>query len=114
MNHRTAPVILILLLACLTLVSIPAAAQQSCESLKSIKIPNVTITSVTAGTPGFELPAQVRCYGQHTCHERSRFLFAESKPIRRRRATLISASKCGFPPQPTGMGNFWLQAIPGL
>jgi hypothetical protein len=36
----------------------PAAAQQSCESLASVKIPNVTITSAMAGEPGFELPAQ--------------------------------------------------------
>ncbi len=33
-----------------------AAAQQSCESLKSIKIPNVIITSVEKGNPGYELP----------------------------------------------------------
>ena len=63
MNHRTAPVMLILLVTCLTLVSIPAAAQQPCESLKSIKIPNVTITAVTAGTPGYALPSQVGAMG---------------------------------------------------
>jgi hypothetical protein len=36
----------------------PAVAQQSCEGLKSIKIPNVTITSVEKGSPGCELPGQ--------------------------------------------------------
>ena len=42
----------------LIFLSFPLLAQQSCESLKSIKIPHVTITSVTAGSPGYELPAQ--------------------------------------------------------
>ena len=37
MNHRTVPVILILLLVSFAIISIPAAAQQPCESLKSIK-----------------------------------------------------------------------------
>ncbi|HSW38193.1 MAG TPA: tannase/feruloyl esterase family alpha/beta hydrolase, partial [Acidobacteriota bacterium] len=41
------------------LVSVlPAAAQQSCESLKSIRIRNVTIASAEKGNPGYELPAQ--------------------------------------------------------
>jgi feruloyl esterase len=35
-----------------------APAQQPCESLKSVKIRNVTITSVEGGSPGFDLPAQ--------------------------------------------------------
>lgn len=38
--------------------SLPASAQQTCESLKSIKIRNVTITSVEKGEPGYELPGQ--------------------------------------------------------
>ncbi len=46
------------LLSSLSFFPIPAAAQQSCESLKSIRIRNVTITSVTAGGPGYELPSQ--------------------------------------------------------
>ena len=58
MNNRTASVLLILFVTCLMLTAIPAAAQQPCESLKSVKIPNVTITAVTAGTPGYSLPAQ--------------------------------------------------------
>jgi feruloyl esterase len=58
MNRRTAPILFIAFLASFTLFSIPGAAQQSCESLASIKIRNVTITSVKAGAPGFELPAQ--------------------------------------------------------
>jgi feruloyl esterase len=58
MNCRTASVLFIAFLASFALFSIPAAAQQSCESLASIKIPNVTIISAKAGEPGFELPAQ--------------------------------------------------------
>jgi feruloyl esterase len=42
----------------LVFTSIPAVAQQPCESLKSIKVPSITITAVTAGKPGFELPGQ--------------------------------------------------------
>ncbi len=58
MNCRTAPILFITFLASFVLFAIPAAAQQSCESLASVKIPNVTITSAKAGEPGFELPAQ--------------------------------------------------------
>jgi feruloyl esterase len=58
MTCRSTSVLFILSLAGLMLFAIPAAAQQSCESLASIKIPNVTITSAKAGEPGFELPAQ--------------------------------------------------------
>ncbi|MDR0310859.1 MAG: tannase/feruloyl esterase family alpha/beta hydrolase [Acidobacteriota bacterium] len=35
-----------------------AFAQQSCESLKSIKLPNVTFTNAEAAAPGWEMPAQ--------------------------------------------------------
>ena len=63
MNCRTARVPFITFLASFVLVSLSAAAQQPCESLKSIKIPNVTITAVTAGTPGYELPAQAGAMG---------------------------------------------------
>ena len=35
-----------------------AFAQQSCESLKSIKLPNITITNAEAGEPGWELQGQ--------------------------------------------------------
>ena len=63
MNHRTVPVTLILLLAGFALASTPAAAQQPCESLKSVNIPNMTITSVTAGSPGYELPGQAGAMG---------------------------------------------------
>jgi feruloyl esterase len=63
MNHRTVTVPLAVLLAVLMLHSLPLAAQQPCESLKSVKIPNVTITSVTAGSPGYELPAQPGAMG---------------------------------------------------
>jgi feruloyl esterase len=63
MNHRTIPVVLAFLLACFSLAPGPAAAQQTCESLKSVQIPHVTITSVTAGRPGYELPAQAGAMG---------------------------------------------------
>jgi feruloyl esterase len=63
MNHRTVPVTLILLLAGFVLASIPAAAQQPCESLKSVNIPNITITLVTAGSPGYELSSQAGAMG---------------------------------------------------
>ncbi|MBN2320072.1 MAG: tannase/feruloyl esterase family alpha/beta hydrolase [Acidobacteria bacterium] len=63
MNHRTFQAALVFLLAGFALVSIPAAAQQTCESLKSIEIPNITITSVTAGSPGYELSGQAGAMG---------------------------------------------------
>jgi feruloyl esterase len=63
MNRRSAPVLFLVLLAGLVLIPISAAAQQSCESLASVKIPNVTITKVTAGTPGSSLPAQAGAMG---------------------------------------------------
>jgi len=46
----------IILAVCVSVL--PASAQQTCESLKNIKIPNVTITSVEKGEPGYELPGQ--------------------------------------------------------
>ncbi len=52
MNHRAFPILFIALLASFALFPVPAAAQQSCESLMSVKIPNVTITSAKAGSPG--------------------------------------------------------------
>ncbi len=63
MNHRTIQFALALLLAGFALVADPAAAQQPCESLKSIKIPNITVTSVTAGSPGYALPGQAGAMG---------------------------------------------------
>ena len=58
MKHLAGSALYGTLAAVFALVSLPAAAQQTCESLKSVKIPNVTITSVTAGSAGYELPAQ--------------------------------------------------------
>ncbi len=58
MRHRASPIVFAVFLAAFVFMSLPAWAQQPCESLKSIKIPNVTITAVTAGKPGFELPGQ--------------------------------------------------------
>jgi feruloyl esterase len=63
MNHRTVPVVLVLLLASVAIATIPAPAQQTCESLQSIKIPNITITKVTTGSPGFSLSAQAGAMG---------------------------------------------------
>jgi feruloyl esterase len=58
MNCRTTPFLIAAFLAGVSLLTVPAAAQQPCESLASVKIPNITITSAKAGAPGFELPAQ--------------------------------------------------------
>ena len=57
MKHPVGSILCAVFLAIL-IFTLPAAAQQSCESLKSIKIPNVTITSVEKGGPGYELAAQ--------------------------------------------------------
>ena len=54
---RSSSILLCAVFLALLIPRLPAAAQQSCESLKSIKIPNVTITSVEKGSPGYELPA---------------------------------------------------------
>lgn len=58
MKYLTVPVLRGTLITVFVLFALPAEAQQSCASLKSINIPHVTITSSTAGKPGFELPAQ--------------------------------------------------------
>jgi len=63
MKYRTITVPVALLLAVLVVYPVAAAADQACESLKSVKIPNITITSVTAGSPGYELPAQPGAMG---------------------------------------------------
>ncbi len=64
MKHPMGPILYSVFLAIFTLITVPATAQQSCESLASIKIPNVTITSAKAGSPGFELPAQAGLMGK--------------------------------------------------
>lgn len=53
---RSSGIILISIIFTVLAMSFPAFAEQSCESLKSIKIPNITITSVEKGGPGYELP----------------------------------------------------------
>jgi feruloyl esterase len=63
MNHSVKPVLLALFFAVFALASIPAMAQQSCESLKSIKVPNITITSVEAGGPGYQLKSEAGMMG---------------------------------------------------
>jgi feruloyl esterase len=55
MKHRMGYILFPVFLLIIAL-ALPAAAQQTCESLKSIKIPNITITSVEKGDPGYELP----------------------------------------------------------
>lgn len=57
MKHPVGSILCTVFLTIL-IFTLPAAAQQSCESLKSIKISNVTITSVEKGSPGYELPAE--------------------------------------------------------
>jgi feruloyl esterase len=57
MKHPMWPGIYVTFLTAFALISIPAAAQQTCESLKKIEIPHVTITSATAGGSGTTLPA---------------------------------------------------------
>jgi len=57
MKVRTGTILCAVFLAVFLFV-LPAAAQQTCESLKSIKIRNITITSVEEGDPGYELGGQ--------------------------------------------------------
>jgi feruloyl esterase len=58
MNHPVKPILFAIALAVFAFACIPAMAQQSCDSLKSIKVPNVTITSVEAGSAGYQLKAE--------------------------------------------------------
>ncbi|HKV04289.1 MAG TPA: tannase/feruloyl esterase family alpha/beta hydrolase [Candidatus Acidoferrales bacterium] len=51
MRHRPILPLLLISLVGIALVPARAAAQQSCDSLTSLKIPNATITSATAVTP---------------------------------------------------------------
>ncbi|MGD9158388.1 MAG: tannase/feruloyl esterase family alpha/beta hydrolase [Desulfobacteraceae bacterium] len=53
---RSTGIILSLIFISIFFFSFSAGARQSCKSLKSIKIPHVTITSVEKGKPGYELP----------------------------------------------------------
>ncbi len=57
MKHSTSAIFYSVLFS-IFIFSTSASAQQSCESLKNIKIRNVTITSAEKGEPGYELPAQ--------------------------------------------------------
>jgi len=51
MRQRLVVILCLILLAAFALVPAPAAAQQSCDSLTSLKIPNATITTATAINP---------------------------------------------------------------
>jgi hypothetical protein len=63
MRHR--PFLFLALIAILFLVAEPASAQQSCESLASLKIPNVTITMATSihAPPDFDVPSTPGRFG---------------------------------------------------
>ena len=58
MKNNKVPFVPFVFMTSLALAPALAAAQQSCESLKSLKLPNITITSASAGSAGFELPPQ--------------------------------------------------------
>jgi feruloyl esterase len=51
------------LLAAFSLTSVPASAQQSCESLTSVRMPHGTFTSATAITPPWEIPPTSGTFG---------------------------------------------------
>jgi feruloyl esterase len=65
MKRRMGSVLCIALFASFVLVSIPAAAQQSCESLAALKIPNVTFTAATSinPPPAWEAPKTAGPFG---------------------------------------------------
>ena len=58
MNFSECRRLLLPVLAVLLLIAASAAAQQPCESLVSLKIPNITFASAKALEPGWELPPQ--------------------------------------------------------
>jgi feruloyl esterase len=58
MKFRACASLSICFIATFLLLALPVQAQQSCESLASIKIPNLTITSAKSLPAGWELPAQ--------------------------------------------------------
>ncbi len=53
----------LIVLAGITLTLAPACAQQSCESLASLKIPDVTLTLAKSMEPNFEVPSLPGRYG---------------------------------------------------
>jgi hypothetical protein len=56
-------VLSIAVLASIALISIPATAQQSCEALASVKIPNIAIASAKTISPPWEIPATDGIFG---------------------------------------------------
>jgi feruloyl esterase len=58
MKFRDRDSLSICFLATFLFLALPVQAQQSCESLASIKIPNLTITSAKSLPAGWELPTQ--------------------------------------------------------
>jgi feruloyl esterase len=63
MAHRTCPVSVLSFLAILLLSTVPAEAQQSCDSLASLKILNATFTSTKSISPPWEIPATGGMFG---------------------------------------------------
>ncbi len=65
MRRHSYRYLLLIFLAGFVLASMPAAAQQSCESLATLKIPSVTITMAKsiAPPPDFEVPSLPGKYG---------------------------------------------------
>jgi len=63
MRHRFVFILCVISFAAFALSPAPAAAQQSCESLTSLKIPNATITSATAIDPPPELVMHIPAVG---------------------------------------------------
>lgn len=65
MRHHSLLFLLLALLVVFLLVPAPAPAQQSCESLTSLKIPNVTITMAKAiqTPPDFDVPSTPGRFG---------------------------------------------------
>jgi feruloyl esterase len=63
MKFRICPFTFLCLLAAFQIFPISSAAQQSCEGLASIKIPNVTITSAKSITPPWEVPSTSGMFG---------------------------------------------------
>jgi feruloyl esterase len=63
MKRHMCSSLFVCLLAASLLIPVPASAQQSCESLTSIRMPHVTFTSATAITPPWELPPTKGMFG---------------------------------------------------
>jgi hypothetical protein len=63
MKLRLHPTLLLLLQAAVLLLTVSASAQQPCEKLASVKIPNVTITLAVSVGPQWEIPSTPGMFG---------------------------------------------------